>query len=157
MNADLLERIERGLKEVRSRTLIFQSSSSLQGYLSDDWGLPMPAIVLGHAAVRMPDVRYDAIRAKSISPPPWLVGMASSFHEDTARVDKKLKGRVFDAIAELSANVLEPRGDTLKPLAAEFKGCWRYRIGDYRMIFLPDKKLGKITLIGFLPRGAAYD
>jgi addiction module RelE/StbE family toxin len=51
--------------------------------------------------------------------------------------DKKLKERVALALEYIAGEPLIG-----KPLQAEFKGCYSYRLGDYRVIyvFLKEKK-----------------
>ena len=165
MNTELIEQIQSGLREASSRSFLFRLFKDIKSDLRRAWELPDPPVVLYSQSVA--SIRYELdvsdaplnVRAspKKKSPPPWLVGMTSGFLESTDRIDKKMKGRVFEAIAELSSSSLEPRGDTLKPLSAEFKGCWRYRIGDSRLIFRPYLPTSELTLISFSPRGSAYD
>ena len=63
----------------------------------------------------------------------------------------------FEAITELSSNPTETQGDTIKRLSGEFAGKWRYRIGEYRLIYLPDLTSHTIVLLAIRPRGEAYD
>ena len=58
--------------------------------------------------------------------------------------DKKLKERIASALEYIAAEPLVG-----KPLQAEFKGCYSYRVGDYRVIysFSRDKKLVGIIRI----------
>jgi mRNA-degrading endonuclease RelE of RelBE toxin-antitoxin system len=90
-------------------------------------------------------------------PPPWFVGLSKQFKKDIAQMDRTLMGRVFEALSELVDDPVKPKGDTIVPLQAELKGCWRYRIGAYRLIYLPDAKSGNITLLAFAGRGSIYE
>ena len=90
-------------------------------------------------------------------PPPWFVGLASGFIKDVENIDKKLQGRILEAITALTKDPLTPRGDTIKPLSGEFAGYWRYRIGDHRLIYAPDREAGNLTLLAFASRGSVYD
>jgi mRNA-degrading endonuclease RelE of RelBE toxin-antitoxin system len=82
--------------------------------------------------------------------------MTSAFSNSIIGIDRKLQGRILEAVADLTKNPLEIRGDTVKPLSGEFKGCWRYRIGDFRLIYSADRNSGDVTLVAFSPRGSAY-
>lgn len=86
----------------------------------------------------------------------WLIELSIEFIKSVKKIDKKLKGRILDAIENLSKEPDSQRGDTVKPLTAELKGLWRYRIGDYRLIYRPDNKSRKVTLVTFDPRSSAY-
>ena len=172
MTADqLLAYIESGLKEAVERKIAHLWADNAERILQKRWSdlLPDEPVFYskdspvgresrGGVALESRPVAYRPEAAQvSKRPPPWLLGMSSAFLEHTDRVDKKLQGRVLEALADLSSHDLQPRGDTVKPLGGEYKGCWRYRIGDYRLIFLPDKVAATITFLAFLPRGGAYD
>ena len=47
-------------------------------------------------------------------------------------------------------------GDTIKPLTSNLSGYWRYRIGDYRLIYKPIEETYEILLITFAARGSVY-
>jgi len=107
---------------------------------------PLPPISKLHAPMTTPK-----------RPPPWFVGMSSAFAKQVSCIDRTLQGRILEALTDLAKNPLEMRGDTVKPLSGDFKGCWRYRIGPYRLIYSPDSNTGDITLLAFAARGGAYD
>lgn len=87
----------------------------------------------------------------------WTIGMSDDFLSSIASADKAMKGRVLDALATLSDEPLKARGDTVKPLTGEAKGLWRYRIGDFRLIYHPDRKTHQVSLLAFGPRQGMYD
>ena len=86
----------------------------------------------------------------------WRFSMTSEFQKSTTRLDKKLLGRILEAIADICKKPTESRGDTIKPLQGELKGKWRYRIGDYRLIYQPDEQTHTVFLLAMFPRGSAY-
>lgn len=85
-----------------------------------------------------------------------LIGLSGEFIKSIKKVDKKIKGRILEAIQLISKNPTMQKGDTIKPLADRFKGLWRYRIGDYRLVYRPDKDSQQITLLLFGPRSNIY-
>ena len=89
-------------------------------------------------------------------PPPWYIGFTEGFKKQLDGMDRKLLGRVFEKIAELTENPTQASGDTIKPLTGEMKGFWRIRFGDYRLIYFPDQEHGNISLYSLSPRGSAY-
>ena len=72
------------------------------------------------------------------------------------KVDKNLQGRILQAITTITMSPNTIMGDTIKPLTADLEGYWRYRIGDYRLIYKPVEKWNEILLISFAARGSAY-
>jgi mRNA-degrading endonuclease RelE of RelBE toxin-antitoxin system len=72
-------------------------------------------------------------------------------------LDRKLQGRILEAMADLAVAPVTNRGDTVKPLDGEMAGFWRYRIGDFRLVYFPDETTHTITLFDFASRGNVYD
>jgi len=87
----------------------------------------------------------------------WSFTPTPGFWKSLQRMDRKIKGRVMDAVMLLCKRPTTPHGDTIKPLSGELKGRWHYRIGDYRLIYRPDEKGRTVFLLALLPRGAAYE
>jgi mRNA interferase RelE/StbE len=67
------------------------------------------------------------------------------------RLDNNTKERIREGINGL---LEEPPVGNIKELKGEFQGLKRLQIGDFRIIYLIDGKLIKITNI--LPRGDVY-
>jgi mRNA-degrading endonuclease RelE of RelBE toxin-antitoxin system len=87
----------------------------------------------------------------------WLLGMSMEFRKAIRGIDRKLQGRILEAIDDISAQPITPRGDTVKRLTGDFKNFWRYRIGDFRLVYLPDAERRHVTLKTFAARGGVYD
>jgi mRNA-degrading endonuclease RelE of RelBE toxin-antitoxin system len=87
----------------------------------------------------------------------WLIGMSSDFVKSIKKIDKKLKGRILDAISELSKCPDQPKGKTIAPLKRELNGLWRIKVGnDHRVIYKPDNTKRTVTLLAYMPREADY-
>lgn len=121
---------------------------------------------------RVPPAAYRALRSAraalcepepdsgirfSLRAPDWYVGFSNEFLKTVSGVDRKLQGRILEAIARISENPNTPVGDTIKPLSADLAGLWRVRIGDERLVYYPDSESKQITLISFGPRGRIYN
>lgn len=65
--------------------------------------------------------------------------------------DKKLKERIATALEYIATSPFIG-----KPLQAEFKGCYSYRIGDYRVIYTFFKKKKYIDIIRIDHRREVY-
>lgn len=92
------------------------------------------------------------------APPPWAVGFSKQFKNDTTALDRKIMGRILEVLEELSeySPPFKPQGDTFKPLSGDLKGCWRYRVGDYRLLVKPNAEIARIDALAFAARGSVY-
>lgn len=86
----------------------------------------------------------------------WGLRMTSGFRKCIKELDKNLRGRMLDAISDISEHPMELRGDTIKPLTGELKGFWRYRVGDYRLVYFPDPSARRVDLVSVGGRGGIY-
>ena len=62
----------------------------------------------------------------------YKVFYLDSAEKDLAALDKPIRKRIIDKIEKILAQDPEGLG---KPLTGSFKGMWRYRIGDFRVIY----------------------
>ncbi|MDO8662677.1 MAG: type II toxin-antitoxin system RelE/ParE family toxin [Candidatus Omnitrophota bacterium] len=65
--------------------------------------------------------------------------------------DKKLKGRITSTLEYIASEPLMG-----KPLQAEFKGCYSYRVSDYRVIYAFSKAEKSIGIIRIDHRREVY-
>jgi mRNA interferase RelE/StbE len=49
------------------------------------------------------------------------------------------------------------RGNNIKPLAGKFSGSYRYRVGDYRVVYAVDDNAMKITVLTIAHRKDVYE
>jgi addiction module RelE/StbE family toxin len=119
-----------------------------------------PAFVC-QALSRIWDPNYYSRLASRLAPalpqPEWFMGMTKEFTKNVQGIDTKLQGRVLKAITAIVHDPTKARGDTIKPLAGEMKGLWRYRIGDYRLVYKPENTQRHIILVAFDSRGDIYE
>lgn len=76
--------------------------------------------------------------------------------KSTMKIDRKLQGRILEALGEIAQDTVTVKGDTMKPLSHEQNGLWCYRLGDFRLIYQPVPGKRHILLLALAPRGAAY-
>ncbi|MCL4822712.1 MAG: type II toxin-antitoxin system RelE/ParE family toxin [Anaerolineales bacterium] len=86
----------------------------------------------------------------------WTFGSTSAFEKSVRKIDKPMRAEVLRAILDLAQAPTTPRGDTIKPLERDLKGLWRYRIGDFRLIYRPEHQAKRVDLLLVCPRGSAY-
>lgn len=116
------------------------------------------------AKLEEPSVDFELDDVALPEPPPtamaprpsWLVGMSKEFLKAIQKVDRKLQGQILGAIAKIIANPMKLKGDTIKPLKGGPQKLWRYRIGNYRLVYHPDVENNQIVLIAFAARSGAY-
>ena len=87
---------------------------------------------------------------------PWTIEFTPSFSKNLKYIDTKNKGRILSAVSELTTNAIVVRGDTIKPLSGDKEGIWRYRIGDYRLVYIPKDPPRCVKLLDFSSRGSVY-
>lgn len=86
----------------------------------------------------------------------WKFTLAKELRRDLKR-QPQLLDRVIQAIMEVCGNPMSAIGNTVKPLTNELQGMWRYRIGDFRVIYEPDGDRRTVHFLGLRPRGSAYE
>jgi len=67
------------------------------------------------------------------------------------KLGKEHQKRIYKKIQELKENPYRH-----KALTAPFKGCFRLRVGNYRIVYMPLKDTGKIILIDVDLRKKVY-
>ncbi len=76
---------------------------------------------------------------------------AKQFFEDaTAKFQKRLD-RCFEQL-EINPH-LHPN---IKSLKGNLAGYYRYRIGDYRIVYQIDEKINQVIVLAIVHRGSAY-
>jgi len=99
---------------------------------------------------------FNALYAKGYRPSEtYLIEVSHEFSKSVEKSDQTTKGRILDAIIRLSKEPCVSIGDTLRPLDHE-GGKWRFRIGDYRLIYLPSRENKVVSLLEFGSRGEIY-
>lgn len=86
----------------------------------------------------------------------FTLGIKPAFLSDQLNLNKDLLKRVVNATEELVIAPDVPRGDTIKKLQYHDK-LWRYRIGDYRLVYAVYKPQKLVQLLGIGPRGEVYE
>ena len=81
-----------------------------------------------------------------------LAEAARRFFEDADAPLQRRLDRCFNMLA------VEPRRhNNIKPLHGQFAGFWRYRVGDYRVIYSIDDAADRVSVTAIVHRREAYD
>ena len=85
----------------------------------------------------------------------WFITLKPAYTASFVELSKTRQKQATHAHAELEQDPITPRGNTVKPLKG-WDNLWRYRLGDYRLIYsvVPDKQVVQLLAIG--PRGDVY-
>ncbi len=156
---------DRGTAAFEDEVISYESEAMVRKELKGSWG----PRVLYAPLLQREDERYSDGSAPAFFSPPtelkkesepperWRFGLGKSFRKAVNAIDRKLQGRILEAITDIAAAPLTNRGDTVKPLSGEMNGYWRYRIGDFRLVYYPDEATRTITLCDCASRRSAYD
>ena len=138
--------IQMSLKAIEEGHIEFIHPGLVVNALRELWFSGLPVWL----SVREKQTRY------SPATPDWYVGMSNEFIKAIEGIDRKLQGRILEAISLISREPTTSKGDTVKPLTSDLKGLWRYRIGDFRLVYYPDIANKRVVLVTFASRGSAY-
>ncbi len=85
----------------------------------------------------------------------WQTTQKSAYLSDFVELNKNLQQAVVKAVVELEQNPMTPRGDTIKKLKG-WENVWRYRLGDFRLIYAVAPAAKMLQLLAIGPRGSIY-
>ena len=86
----------------------------------------------------------------------WTIEIKPNAEKQYLKLDKKTRKRIKESLALLE-NAENPfKSQNIKPLTGGLKGDFRLRVGKWRILFTPDKKIQKLYIYSILPRGDAY-
>jgi mRNA-degrading endonuclease RelE of RelBE toxin-antitoxin system len=94
--------------------------------------------------------------AFSLAPSEWSLGMTDDFMKSIRGVERTMQGRILEALSYIIKEPTAAHGDTVRPLSGDLKQCWRYRIGDYRLVYRADPTSKRVVLLAFAPRADSY-
>lgn len=160
LDFDEKKSIEKIINELEGNITSFRNINQVKSAISEFWANELH-----------PKLYFDYVRGKqeldepqedngirfSISEPDWYIGLSNEFLKSINKIDKKLHNKVFEAIKSISASPTEPNGSKVKPLGHQLKGIWRYRVGNYRLLYKPDTSSKQILLLRFSHRKSAYE
>ena len=86
----------------------------------------------------------------------WRIEVKPSAEKQYLKLDTTTRRRVKDVLLELGRDekpLLHPR---VRHLTGRLKGDFRVRVGDWRLLFTPDRDSRVLSVYAILPRGDAY-
>jgi mRNA interferase RelE/StbE len=86
----------------------------------------------------------------------WSVEFSKSSLKALGRLGRRASTRILVALEELGGQENPLRHKDVRPLEGKFKGFYRLRVGEYRVIFELDPENKRIGLLALVPRGKGY-
>lgn len=84
----------------------------------------------------------------------WKIILTKPAEKVYDKTDKQTQKRFDDCFEDLEKNPLY--GSNIKKLTGKLTGLYRYRIGDWRIIYRISEQSTIAEIIAILPRGDAY-
>lgn len=86
----------------------------------------------------------------------WQFTLAREFRRDL-RQRPHLFEQSIRALMEVCDSPMSARSNTVRPLGNELRGMWRYQMGDFRLIYQPDRERRVVHFLALRPRAEAYE
>ncbi len=84
----------------------------------------------------------------------WEINLTRPAEKVYDKAFSDIRQRLDDCFENLEQNPLY--GNNIKALTGKLKGLYRYRIGDWRVIYRLKREQHLVEIIAILPRGDAY-
>ncbi len=86
----------------------------------------------------------------------WKIEIKPTAEKSYLKLDKKTRKRIKKALQELEQEENPLSRNNVKPLTGKLQGDYRLRVGDWRLLFTPERNKKIIYIYAILPRGNAY-
>jgi mRNA interferase RelE/StbE len=86
----------------------------------------------------------------------WRIEVKPIAEKQYLKLDKTTRQRIRSALLELEQAENPLLHHAVRHLTGKLKGDYRLRVGDWRVLFTPDRAEKVIYVYAILPRGDAY-
>jgi len=86
----------------------------------------------------------------------WKIEVKPTAEKQYLRLDKKTRNRIKKALLGLELEENPLFHNKVKPLTGRLHGDYRLKVGDWRLLFTPNRREKVIYTYAILPRGDAY-
>jgi mRNA interferase RelE/StbE len=86
----------------------------------------------------------------------WKIEVKPTAEKSYLKLDKKTRRRIKRSLLELEKSENPLMHSNVRPLIGKLRGDYRLRVGDWRVLFTPEKDQKVIHVYAILPRGDAY-
>ncbi|MEW6327272.1 MAG: type II toxin-antitoxin system RelE/ParE family toxin [Thermodesulfobacteriota bacterium] len=86
----------------------------------------------------------------------WKIEVKPTAEKHYLKLDKKTRNRIKKALKELEREENPLLHHNVRTLTGQLQGDYRLRVGDWRLLFTPEKEKKIVYVYAILPRGDAY-
>ena len=86
----------------------------------------------------------------------WKVEVKPAAEAQYRKLDQRTRRRILSALRGLEEAPNPLFHNNVRALTGALKGDYRLRIGNWRVLFTPDKLQGRLQVYAILPRGDSY-
>jgi len=86
----------------------------------------------------------------------WKVEIKPTAEKSYRKLDKNTRARIKEALLKLEESNNPLLYGNVRALTGELRGDYRIRVGDWRILFTPNRVRRVIYIYAILPRGHAY-
>jgi len=86
----------------------------------------------------------------------WRIEIKPSAEKQYLKLDRKARRRIKQVLRDLEDEEKPLLHPSVRPLTGKLKGDYRVRVGDWRLLFTPDRGSRILHVYAILPRGDAY-
>ncbi len=86
----------------------------------------------------------------------WKIEVKPTAEKYYLKLDKKTRRRTKKALKRLEQEENPLSHNNVRPLTGKLEGDYRLRVGDWRILFTPEKDNKIIHIYAILPRGDVY-
>jgi mRNA interferase RelE/StbE len=86
----------------------------------------------------------------------WKIEIKPTAEKSYLKLDRKTRKRIKKSLLELEKSDNHLMHPKVRSLIGKLRGDYRLRVGDWRVLFTPDKDQKIIHVYAILPRGDAY-
>ena len=86
----------------------------------------------------------------------WRIEIKPSAEKQYLKLDRKTRKRIKGTLHDLGKQEAPLFHPHVRPLTGKLKGDCRLRVGDWRVLFTPDRNTRVLHVYAILPRGDAY-
>jgi len=86
----------------------------------------------------------------------WKIEIKPTAEKSYHKLAKRTRKRIKETLLKLEESNNPLLQKNVRALTGQLKGDYRLRVGDWRILFTPDKQQKIIYVYAILPRGQAY-
>ena len=86
----------------------------------------------------------------------WKIEVKPTAEKAFLKLDSRTRRRIKAALVELEKSDNLTGHPQVKPLVGHLRGDYRLRVGNWRILFTPERETRILHVYAMLPRGSAY-